>query len=114
MTEFLNNQLVQIAIIISMSISILWAIKYFIILFIEKRKAKSEEGFIMQIIPPKYQLDEMKNKQGERFSLQRFIDNLTASVKYSRISFEIFSDHDGIKFLVWTPTKQMQDLVHRP
>ena len=111
MTEFLNNQLVQIAIIISMSISILWAIKYFIILFIEKRKAQSEEGFIMQIIPPKYQLDEIKNKQGERFSLQRFIDNLTASVKYSRISFEIFSDHDGIKFLVWTPTKQMQDLV---
>ncbi|MCA9382706.1 hypothetical protein KC660_04865, partial [Candidatus Dojkabacteria bacterium] len=94
-----------------MSISILWAIKYFIALLIEKRKASNEEGFIMQIIPPKYQLDELKNKQGERFSLQRFIDNLTASVKYSRISFEIFSDHDGIKFLVWTPTKQMQDLV---
>lgn len=111
MNQLLNNQLVQIAIIISMSISILWAIKYFIILFIEKSKVQSEEGFIMQIIPPKYQLDELKNKQGERFSLQRFIDNLTASVKYSRISFEIFSDHDGIKFLVWTPTKQMQDLV---
>ena len=111
MTELLNNQLVQIALIISVSISILWAIKYFIILFIEKRKTQFEEGFIMQIIPPKYQLDELKSKQGERFSLQRFIDNLTASVKYSRISFEIFSDHDGIKFLVWTPTKQMQDLV---
>lgn len=111
MTLFLKNQLVQLAIIISMSISILWAIKYFIALLIEKRKASNEEGFIMQIIPPKYQLDELKNKQGERFSLQRFIDNLTASVKYSRISFEIFSDHDGIKFLVWTPTKQMQDLV---
>jgi GTPase SAR1 family protein len=111
MTELLNNQLVQIAMVISMSISILWAIKYFVILFMEKRKAQNEEGFIMQIVPPKYQLDELKNKQGERFSLQRFIDNLTASVKYSRISFEIFSDHDGIKFLVWTPTKQMQDLV---
>lgn len=111
MNQLLNNQLVQIAIIISMSISILWAIKYFIILFIEERKAQSEGGFIMQIIPPKYQIDELKNKQGERFSLQRFVDNLTASVKYSRISFEIFSDHDGIKFLVWTPTKQMQDLV---
>ncbi|MCB9789974.1 hypothetical protein H6762_03245 [Candidatus Nomurabacteria bacterium] len=111
MTELLNNQLVQITIVVSICISILWAIKYFIILFIEKRKAQSEEGFVMQIIPPKYQPDELKNKQGERFSLQRFIDNLTASVKYSRISFEIFSDHDGIKFLVWTPTKQMQDLV---
>ncbi|WKZ30227.1 MAG: hypothetical protein QY314_00425 [Candidatus Dojkabacteria bacterium] len=111
MNQLLNNQFVQLAIIISMSISILWAIKYFIVLFIEKRKAQSEEGFTMQIIPPKYQLDELKNKQGERFSLQRFIDNLTASVKYSRISFEIFSDHDGIRFLVWTPTKQMQDLV---
>ncbi len=111
MTEILNNQLVQLAIIVSISISILWTIKYFIVLFVEKRKAQGEDGFIMQIIPPKYQLDEMKNKQGERFSLQRFIDNLTASVKYSRISFEIFSDHDGIKFLVWTPTKQMQDLV---
>lgn len=111
MTELLNNHLVRLAIIVSISISILWAIKYFIALLIEKRNALNEEGFIMQIIPPKYQLDELKNKQGERFSLQRFIDNLTASVKYSRISFEIFSDHDGIKFLVWTPTKQMQDLV---
>ena len=111
MTELLSNQLVQLTIIISMSISIIWAIRYFIALLIEKRNALNEEGFIMQIIPPKYQLDELKNKQGERFSLQRFIDNLTASVKYSRISFEIFSDHDGIKFLVWTPTKQMQDLV---
>ncbi len=111
MTQLLNNQLVRLAIIVSISISILWSIKYFIVLLIEKRKALREEGFIMQIIPPKYQLDELKNKQGERFSLQRFIDNLTASVKYSRISFEIFSDHDGIKFLVWTPTKQMQDLV---
>jgi hypothetical protein len=111
MTELLNNQLILIAIIISISISILWTIKYFIFLLTEKSKSQSEEGFIMQIIPPKYQLDELKNKQGERFSLQRFIDNLTASVNYSRISFEIFSDHDGIKFLVWTPTKQMQDLV---
>ena len=111
MTQLLNNQLVQLTIIISMSISIIWAIRYFIALLIEKRNALNEEGFIMQIIPPKYQLEEMKNKQGERFSLQRFIDNLTASVKYSRISFEIFSDHDGIRFLVWTPTKQMQDLV---
>lgn len=111
MTELLNNHLVRLAIIVSISISILWAIKYFIALLIEKRNALNEEGFIMQIIPPKYQLDELKNKQGERFSLQRFIDNLTASVKYSRISFEIFSNHDGIKFLVWTPTKQMQDLV---
>lgn len=40
MTELLKNQLVQLAIIVSISISILWAIKYFIALLIEKRNAK--------------------------------------------------------------------------
>jgi GTPase SAR1 family protein len=111
MTELLSNQIVQLVITISLSISVAWIVKYFVRLFIERWKARKKEGFVMQIIPPKYQLEELQNKQGERFALQRFIDNLTASVKNSRISFEIFSNHDGIKFLVWTPTKPMQDLV---
>lgn len=65
----------------------------------------------MQVVPPKYSSLEIKTKQGERFALQRFVDNLTASAKNNRISFEIYADSDGIRFLVWTPTKQIQDLI---
>lgn len=95
----------------SLAISLFMVVRYFIALLIARHKAKKEAGFLMQIIPPKYSLDESSTKQGERFSLQRFIDNLTASVKKSRISFEIYADSSGIKFLVWTPTKTMQNLI---
>ncbi len=107
----LENKLITLGMGVSLLLTIAMIIWYFTNLIIAKQKVKSEKGFLMQIIPPKYSLEDAQNKQGERFSLQRFIDNLTASVKKSRISFEIFADGSGIKFLVWTPTKQMQDLV---
>ncbi|MFH1543245.1 MAG: DUF87 domain-containing protein [Patescibacteria group bacterium] len=107
----LQDKRIIILIIASLGVSLFMAVRYFIILIIIKYKARKETGFVMQIIPPKYSLIDSKTKQGERFSLQRFIDNLTASVKKSRISFEIHADYSGIKFLVWTPTKSIQDLV---
>lgn len=111
MIEILQNKQILIFSVLSLCLSIFWILKYFLKLFIEKKEAKSQVGYVMQIIPPKYQPEDFQNKQGERFSLQRFIDNLTASVKDSRISFEIYSDTNGIRFLVWTPTKKMQNLV---
>ncbi|MBN1968694.1 MAG: DUF87 domain-containing protein [Candidatus Delongbacteria bacterium] len=107
----LTNKQVLVIILTSLCVSSLMAIQYFTRLFIAKHKAKNEKGFVIQIIPPKYSVDEFVNKQGTRFALQRFMDNLTVSVKKERISFEIYADSDGIKFLVWTPTKEMQNLV---
>jgi hypothetical protein len=109
--QLLNNRIIQLGIGLSLLLTFGVTVWYFIQLFIAKKKASKEHGFIMQIIPPKYSLLDTKNKQGERFSLQRFIDNLTASTKNNRISFEIYADSYGIKFLVWTPTKQIQDLI---
>ena len=107
----LHDKRIIIVILASLGVSLFMTFRYFFTLIIAKYKARKDAGFVMQIIPPKYSLIDSKTKQGERFSLQRFIDNLTASVKKSRISFEIYADYSGIQFLVWTPTKAMQDLV---
>ncbi len=109
--NILHDKRILMFIIVSLVINLFMAIRYFILLIITRQKAKVRKGFLVQIIPPKYSLVDANTKQGERFSLQRFIDNLTAAVKKNRISFEIFADDSGIQFLIWTPTKQMQDLV---
>jgi len=109
--QLIENKLVVIVVATSIMISIGLMVWYFIELFILRRKYSRQEGFIMQVIPPKYSSNDVKTKQGERFALQRFVDNLTASAKNNRISFEIYADSDGIKFLVWTPTKKIQDLI---
>lgn len=111
MNEFLieNKQLVML-IALSLFISFAFVLKYFYKLFLAKDFSKSK-GVVMQIIPPKYSPEELDNKQGYRFALQRFMDNLTASVSSERISFEIFADSDGIRFLVWTPNKEIQKLI---
>lgn len=109
--QLLENRLILVTGILSILTTLGLAIWYFIELSIARRKALKQDGFVMQIIPPKYSTTDIKTKQGERFSLQRFVDNLTASAKNNRISFEIYADSDGIKFLVWTPTKQIQDLI---
>jgi len=111
MTELLLQPQIQRIIAFSLFISAITAIFYFVKLLLEKRKAQKQIGFVMQIIPPKYSLEENITKQGVRFSLQRFFDNLTASIKDERISLEIYSDHNGIKFFIWTPTKQIQTLI---
>lgn len=109
MNQELIENLIKIA-IVSLSISIIFAINYFCKLYFAKAKAKKEKGFLIQIIPPKYQLEDA-DQRGVRFALQRFIDNLTASVKDSRISLEIYADASEIKFLVWTPSKKIAELV---
>lgn len=111
LNNVLVNQWVVLAITASISISILYTIQYFVRIYLSKIKASKETGFLMQIIPPKYQPEDMTDVRGARFALQRFFDDLTASTKKQRVSFEIFSDRTGIKFLVWTPTKKMQELV---
>jgi len=109
--QLLNSRYIQLGIIASLITTGLIAVWYLIKLLIAKRKALKQKGFVMQIIPPKYSLLDIKSKQAERFSLQRFVDNLTISAKNNRISFEIYADSDGIKFLIWTPTKKIQDLI---
>lgn len=111
MTNILAIQQVQVFIAVSSLISLITAIAYFINLYLAKRQQQSQKGFVMQIIPPKYSTEELLSKQGIRFSLQRFFDNLTASLKDDRISLEVYADNDGIKFFIWTPTKQIQNLI---
>ncbi len=111
MTEILTNSKVQLFIGISLLISVLSSIKYFVTVFLAKRKSKDQKGCLMQIIPPKYQDESLTNQQGVRFSLQRFMDNLTGSLKDERISFEIYADSESVKFFVWTPNEQIQKLV---
>ena len=111
MIEFLQIPQVQIAIGLSLLISLTTAISYFIKLFIARIKVQDQKGYVMQIIPPKYSLEDNISSHGVRFSLQRFFDNLTASLKDERISLEVYADHEGIKFFVWTPTKQIQNLI---
>lgn len=109
--QLLENRILIFGLIISIISTIGLISWYFFQLFISRRSSRNIYGFVMQVIPPKYSSLEVKTKQGERFALQRFVDNLTASAKNNRISFEIYADSDGIKFLVWTPSKQIQDLI---
>lgn len=95
---------------VSLFISLIFVAKYFYKLLLAKDFSKSK-GVVMQVIPPKYTDEEQDNKQGYRFALQRFMDNLTASVNNERVSFEIFADSDGIRFLVWAPNKDVQKLI---
>lgn len=108
--QLLQNRFVQISIIFSLTISLGYVFIYFFEVYKSKIKAKKEKGYLIQVIPPKYFIDD-NNKQGARFALQRFMDNLTASLKTERISFEIYADNKGIKFQVWTPNERIKDLV---
>lgn len=107
--ELADNRIL-FGIILSLSISVIAVLQYFVRLALSKLKAKNQVGYVMQIIPPKYSREDV-NERGYRFALQRFIDNLTVSVKYDRVSFEIYADNDGVKFLIWTPTKEIQNLI---
>jgi len=106
----IENKQILILIGLSLVVSLIFTLRYFYKLFIAKTKSLVK-GYVMQIIPPKYVAEEISNEKGYRFALQRFMDNLTATIKDDRISFEIFADNEGIKFLVWTPTKEIQKLV---
>ncbi len=101
---------IMVFVIISLAISLFYVLKYYWQLFIIKRHSKVK-GYMMQIIPPKYSIEDQMNMQGHRFALQRFMDNLTATTKKERISFEIFADENGIKFLVWSPSKEIQNMI---
>jgi hypothetical protein len=102
---------IRLLLVVSVCITIGYIIQYFIRLIIARNKAVKERGVLMQIIPPKYQSLDADNFRGERFALQRFFDDLTAATKKQRVSFEIYSDEKGIKFVVWTPTKKIQNLI---
>jgi hypothetical protein len=109
--SILENEVVALVTITSLSLSFLYVFQYGLRVVLSKQRAIKEKGFLMQIVPPKYQTDEMQDVRGVRFALQRFFDDLTASTKNQRISFEISSNKSGINFLVWTPTKKMQSLI---
>lgn len=106
-----SNPSIRLILIASVCITVGYILQYFIRLILARDKASRENGFLLQIIPPKYQTLDADNFRGERFALQRFFDDLTAATKSQRVSFEIYSDEKGIKFIVWTPTKKMQNLI---
>lgn len=108
--EIVQNRIIQLFVLLSISISIGYIALYFLKIYSSKFKARKEKGYLLQVIPPKYFIDD-GNKQGARFAVQRFMDNLTASLKNERISFEIYADSESIKFLIWTPSKKIGDLV---
>lgn len=107
----LTETKIQIILGVSLAVSLSAVLNYFFKLFKSKRKALNEKGFLMKVIPPKYSDDELIDPKGVRFALQRFMDNLTGSIKENRISFEISADSNGIGFYIWTPTKEIQNLV---
>ncbi len=98
------------SVVVSLATSFSFILKYYLQLFYARRCSKNK-GFVMQIIPPKYTLEETGNIQGHRFALQRFMDNLTAAIKKERISFEIFANEERIKFLIWSPSKEIQNMI---
>lgn len=108
-TIALDNRSIRLILLISFLISVSYIMQYFIRIYLAKKK--KQKGYVIQIIPPKYQPEDFVNEASTRFTLQRFIDNLTATVKNERISFEIFADNTGIKFLIWCPTLKVKELV---
>lgn len=96
----------RLFIAVSLSLTFIAIAQYFIRLYFAKRKAKKTEGFLLQVVPPKYSLVELQNEQGIRFAMQKFMDNL---IKPERISFETYSDKNGVKIYIWTETKQLQE-----
>ncbi len=63
--QLLNNRIVQLGIGLSLLLTLGVAVWYFIQLFIANKKASKEQGFIMQIIPPKYSLLDAKTNRGK-------------------------------------------------
>ncbi len=109
--KILSNKDLQSILMLSVCISILYIIQYLVRLYLAKRKANNSKGLLIQIIPPKYTNNQFVDDRGFRFSLQRFFDDIVASVKDERVSFEIHGDRNGIKFLIWSPNLNVQNLI---
>lgn len=108
----IQNKFIFLAVAFSLIVSAYFVVKYFLKLSLFRRESKAK-GFLMQIIPPKYNHEET-NSRGYRFAVQRFMDNLTACISkhgVDRASFEIHADSNSIRFIVWTNNKKIQNLI---